>query len=270
MPVAPKRMPFFEHIAELRKRLIVVVVTVVVLALGLYTWGWQIFDFVLRPVQSALELAGAEKLNILGPFATFTLRFKVATYAAIVVASPIIIWQVMAFFLPALKPKEQRYVVPTFGTMVALFIGGIAFCYIVVAPTAFEWMVAQAGGNSVQVLPDAALWFQAVLLLLFAFGLGFQLPVIVFYLMIFNIVPYNKLRANWRYAYVIIVTTAAIATPDWSPVTMGALAAALIVLYEGSMLLARIVLSRRIGEQKRREAIMAAGGDPDEIDALDA
>jgi len=265
MPIAPKRLPFFEHVAELRKRLIVVVATIGGLALVLYTWGWDIYDLVMKPVMPALAAAGADQFNVLGPFGGFTLRFKVAAYAALVIGSPIIIWQTMAFFLPALKPKERRYVVPTFGAMVGLFLGGVVFCYLVILPKAFEWMVGQAASSTVGVLPDAALWFQAVVLVMLAFGIGFELPVVVFYLLIFNIVPYAKLRQNWRIAYVTIVTTAAIATPDWSPVTMGALAGALIVLYEGSLLLARVVLSKRIAEQKRREELEAAGIDPDEL-----
>jgi sec-independent protein translocase protein TatC len=103
-------------------------------------------------------------------------------------------------------------------------------------------------------MPDAARWFGGVILLLLAFGVGFQIPVIVFYLMIFNIVPYKKLRQNWRVSYVALMCVSAIATPDWSPVTMGALFGALVVLYETSMALARVVLARRIAEQRRLEA----------------
>ncbi len=253
MPIGPKRLPFFEHIAELRQRLVIVLTTLFVLALALYTWGWQIYNLIMLPVLPSLKAVGIEKLNILGPFGGFTLRFKVAMYAAVIIGSPIIIWQFMAFFLPALKPKERRYVVPTFIAMLTLFISGIVFCYFVITPKAFEWMVGQASAQSIAMLPDAAMWFQAVTLVLLAFGIGFELPVVVFYLLIFNIVPYKKLRENWRVAYVVIVTTAAVATPDWSPVTMGALAAALLVLYEASLLLARVVLSRRIAEQKRME-----------------
>lgn len=266
MPIGPKRLPFFEHIAELRKRLIIIVSTVSVISLVLYTWAWQIYDFILAPVMPALKSAGVKQLNVLGPFGGFTLRFKVSMYAAIAIASPIIIWQVMAFFLPALKPKERKYVLPTFGAMVGLFLGGIVFSYLVILDPAFGWMVGQAASTTVGILPEAALWFQAVTLLMLAFGIGFQLPIIVFYLMIFDIVPYKKLRENWRVSYVAIACISAVATPDWSPVTMGALAAALMVLYEASMLLARVVLSKRIAEQQRRQALEDAGLDPDAIE----
>ncbi len=254
MPIGPKRLPFLEHIAELRQRLIIVVSVVGVASLVLYTWAWDVYEFVLAPVMPYLMDAGVDQFVVGGPFEGFTLRFKVAMYAALVLASPIIIWQVMAFFLPALKPRERRYVIPTFLTMLALFSAGVVFCYIVVAPVGFEWMISQTANSVVGQLGLAEKWFQGVMLLLLAFGIGFQLPVVVFYLMIFNVVPYQKLRKNWRIAYVVIMVVAAIATPDWSPVTMGALFVALVALYEGSMLLARVVLSKRIAEQQRLEA----------------
>jgi len=117
----------------------------------------------------------------------------------------------------------------------------------------FAWMIDQTTGSVVGQLGMADRWFQGVMLMLLAFGLGFQLPVIVFYLMIFNVVPYKKLRQNWRVAYVVIMITSAIATPDWSPVTMGSLFLALVLLYELSMLLARVVLSKRIAAQQAAE-----------------
>ncbi len=249
-------MPFFDHLSELRRRLVIIVASVSIVSLVVYTWAWDIYDFIMKPVLPYLKKAGAESLVTLGPFEGFTLRFRVSLYAAIVIASPIIIWQVMAFFLPALKSRERKYVIPTFAAMITLFLGGITFCYIVVLPKAFEWMIAQLGG-AVGLMPDAARWFGGVTLLLLAFGVGFQIPVIVFYLMIFDIVPYKTLRSNWRVAYVTLMVVSAIATPDWSPVTMGALFAALVVLYEASMLLARVVLSRRIAEQRRLEAAEA-------------
>ena len=241
-------MPFFDHIAELRKRLIVIAAVVLIGSTTLYFWAPQIYDFVMRPVLTIPALAD-KPMNILGPWGTFGLRFTVALYASIIIGSPIILWEIMAFFLPALKPKERKYVIPTFFAMILLFAGGVAFCYWKIIATAFGWMVAQAWG-SVQVLPDARLYFSGATLLMLGFGLAFQLPVIVFYLVLFNIVPYGTLRKNWRVVYVALMIAASVATPDWSPVTMGALFAALIGLYELSMLLARVLLAKRIAQQK--------------------
>lgn len=247
-------MPFFEHLAELRKRLIIVLACVSVVSLVMYTWAWDVYEFVLAPVMPYLKDAGVDSFKVGGPFEGFTLRFRVSMYAALVMTSPVIIWQIMAFFLPALRPKERRYVIPTFFAMLALFAGGVAFSYIVVAPVGFQWMIDQTTGSVVGQLGLADRWFTGVILLLFAFGIGFELPVIVFYLIVFNVVPYKKLRENWRVAYVVIMIVAAVATPDWSPVTMGSLFAALVALYEISMLLARSVLAKRIAEQAAEAA----------------
>ena len=249
MPITPSRMPFFDHIAELRRRITVIAVTIIVGSMALYVWGWQIFDFVMAPITPLLN---GVKWQIFTPFGTFGLRFTVAFYASLVVGGPIIIWQIMAFFLPALREKERRYIIPTFAALVLLFIMGVAFCYTVILHTAFQWIIAQ-GGNSVGLTPDAAKYFQGVMMMLLGFGIGFELPVVVFYLVIFNIVPYAKLRASWRVVYVVLMVVASAATPDWSPWTMGGLYVALVVLYEISMLLARITLRKRIAAQKAAE-----------------
>ena len=249
MPITPSRMPFFDHIAELRRRIVVVAVTIIVGSMGLYYWGWDIFNFVVAPITPLLH---GEKWQIFTPFGTFGLRFTVAFYASLVVGGPIIIWQIMAFFLPALRDKEKRYIIPTFIALVVLFVTGVAFCYLVILSTAFQWIFSQ-GGASIGQTPDAAKYFQGVIMMLLGFGIGFELPVVVFYLVIFNIVPYAKLRSSWRVVYVVLMLVASAATPDWSPWTMGGLYVALVLLYEVSMLLARVTLRKRIAAQKREE-----------------
>ncbi|MDA3935974.1 MAG: twin-arginine translocase subunit TatC, partial [Actinomycetota bacterium] len=143
-----------------------------------------------------------------------------------------------------------HYVIPTFLTAVALFATGVAFCYFTVLGVAFEWMLSQTW-DTVGQIADASKFFSGATLLMLGFGIGFELPIVVFYLVLFNIVPYAKLRENWRVAYVTLMVVASIATPDWSPVTMGALFGALVLLYEGSLLMARVLLAKRIAEQKR-------------------
>ena len=256
MPITPQRMPFFDHIAELRRRVVVIAATIVVLSMALYTWGWQIYDFVMAPVLPLLK----SPPTIFGPFGTFGLRFQVAFYASMVVGAPIIIWQIGAFFLPALKAKERRYIVPTFIAAVLLFGLGLTFCYEVIMSVGFKWILDQ-GGTAVQVIPDAQKFFEGVGLLLIGFGVGFELPIVVFYLVIFNIVPYAKLRSQWRVVYVVLMVVASAATPDWSPWTMGGLFVALVGLYEISMLLARVTLRKRIAAQKAAELALYGDGD---------
>jgi sec-independent protein translocase protein TatC len=235
----------------LRRRLAIVVVSLALLTVAGYFFSTFFIDFVLRPVAASLPPKTTFVVNQ-SPIDAMTLRFKAGFYLALIIDSPIIIWQVMAFFLPALKPKERRYVVPTFIAMVLLFLGGLAFCYFIVLQPAFSWLLGQ-GVNLGTALPQVGTYFDMALLMLIVFGVAFQLPVIVFYLLIFNIVPYKTLRKNWRVVYISLLAMAAFGTPDWSPVTNLGLWGALIVLYEASMLLARVVLSRRLKVQNELE-----------------
>lgn len=252
MPIGPKRLPFFEHIAELRQRLVIIVLTLFVGSTVLYfnpmfTW---ILNWVLAPIKSMIP---GKRLNVFGPFETFTFRFKVSLFAAIVLFSPIIIWQIMAYFLPALKPKERRWFVPTFFAAVALFLTGAGFAYAVIMKPAFQFMFTQ-GGDLVNIVPAADKFLTGIGLLLVGFGLAFEIPIVVFYAIGFGLIPYRKLRENWRFSYVALAIVAAVATPDWSPVTMGLLGGSLVVLYEGSLLLARVVFAKRIKEREALEA----------------
>jgi sec-independent protein translocase protein TatC len=249
MPIGPARMPFFEHIAELRKRLAIIIGFVFATSMVAYFFALPIFDFIMRPVYAA---SPGLKFIAVGPFEQFTVRFQTGLYAAIVLTSPIWIWQIMAFFLPALKPKERRWFVPIFAAVVFFFLMGTVFCYGIVLKPGFTWLLSQ-GGGTISQLPSAAQFLSGVVLFLFAFGLGFQTPVVVFGLVYLQIVPYQKLRQNWRIVYVVLMVVASVATPDWSYVTMGMLFGAMVALYEGSMLLSRVLLSKKIARQRAEE-----------------
>ncbi|NTU89507.1 MAG: preprotein translocase subunit TatC, partial [Actinobacteria bacterium] len=118
MPVGPARMPLFDHLGELRRRLVIIVVSLIIAACILYIVTPQIIDFLVAPIAPYLP-QGSEILVVLNPLGGFTIRFKVAFFAAAIVCSPIILWQLLAFFLPALKPSERKWFLPTFGVGVA-------------------------------------------------------------------------------------------------------------------------------------------------------
>lgn len=243
-------MPFLEHLDELRKRLFVVIAVVGLASIAIYFFTDPVYRFLIAPISPLIEGGKPVTLRILD---AMTLRFKLALYTGVVVSSPIIIWQTMGFFLPALKPHERRWVVPTFIAIAGLFLAGAAFCYTVILGPSFEWLVEQNGSLFDWVAQGTDLLF-AVIYFMLGFGLAFQTPVIVFYLVYFGVVPYKTLRENWRVAWVIIAIVSAMATPDWSPVTMGALAAAMIVLFELSMFLVRALLARKIRAQQAEDA----------------
>lgn len=249
MPISPKRMPFFAHLDELRRRLAWIVAVVFGSAIALYYWGWDIYTFLMRPVIEHLgDTPLPDPFIATNPFELFAMRFMVALFAAAVATSPVWMYHVMAFFLPALKPKERKWFVPVLAAMVVFFIMGVVFCWLYVLGPGFGWLLAQ-GGDTVTMLPRASEFFRGVTLFLLGFGLGFQTPVVVFGLIVMEIVPYEKLRQNWRTAYVVIMVIASVATPDWSWVTMLSLFGAMLALYELSLLFAKIVMRKRISAQ---------------------
>lgn len=256
MPIGPARMPLLDHLGELRMRLVRIVVCLLVAAVVLYLATPTLGQFLLAPIADFIpsDAEGLAALQAIDPFEGFSTRFKIAVWAAVVATSPVILWQLLAFFLPALKPSERKWFVPTFTAAVALFIIGVVFCYLVILNPAFEWLTNQAAGFGT-VAPRMSTYIDIIIKFELAFGIAFELPLVVFYLVIFDIIPYKKLRESWRVVYVALMVICAMATPDASPITMLLMFAAMVALYEGSLLLSRIVLRKRIKKQNEELAL---------------
>ena len=254
MAIGPARMPLMDHLGELRMRIVRVLWWLLVAILILYVASPAIGQFLLIPIAELLpqDAAGLADLQAIDPFESFSVRFKIATWSAVVATSPMIMWQILAFFLPALKPNERKWFIPTFMAAVVLFVAGTVFCYFIVLRPAFGWLVGQAAGLGT-VIPRMGTYISMIINFELGFGLAFELPLVIFYLVVFNIVPYQKLRGAWRVVYTVLIVASAMITPDASPVTMIILFIALIALYEVSLLLARIVLNRRIRKQEEEE-----------------
>lgn len=251
MAIGPARMSLMEHLGELRMRLVRIIVCLIVATCVFYLTTNTVVQFLLAPVAEFMPVdeSGNVMLNVFGAFDAFSVRIAVALWTAVVATAPVILWQILAFFLPALKPRERKWFIPTFVAAVALFITGTVFCYCIILNPAFQWLTDQASGFAT-ILPEASQWVDIILKFEIGFGIGFEMPLVVFYLVMFEVVPYKKLRSSWRVVYVGLLVFSAMVTPDASPVTMALMFAAMVVLYEVSLLAARIGLKRRI---KRRE-----------------
>ena len=245
MPIGPARMPIMDHLGELRRRLTIVVVSVIVCALIVYFATPTLIELMIDQIRDAMR--GGE-LYVFTALGGFTIRFKVALFFSVIVCCPIIIWEVMAFFLPALKPSERRWVVPTVAAMVALFFLGMIFCYLVIQPAAFGWLLDQTF-EFAQSMANAEDYLNIYMLLEIGFGVAFQLPLVIFYLSIFHLVPYATFRSQWRIVYVALMVLSAVVTPDASPVTMILMFAVLIALYEVALAVARYIIIARDGKQ---------------------
>lgn len=250
MPVGPARMPLFDHLGELRMRLVRIIACLAIAVVVFYMATPIMGQFLLLPISEFLptDASGFASLQAIDPFEAFSTRFKISLWASVVACAPVILWQILAFFLPALKPSERKWFIPTFAAAVGLFIFGTIFCYLVILNPAFQWLTDQANGLGT-VAPRMSSYIDMIIKFELGFGFAFELPLIVFYLVIFDVVPYKKLRGSWRTVYVVLMVISAMATPDASPITMLLMFAALLVLYEGSLLIARIVLRNRIKKQ---------------------
>jgi len=239
-------MPLFDHLAELRRRLTIVVVSVIGAALVVYLATPTLIDIMLDPVNRVLPEGST--LTVLTALGGFTIRFKVSLFFGMIMCTPIILWQILGFFLPALTEAERKWVVPTIAAMVGLFYLGMLFCYLVVQQAAFGWLVEQITEFATATV-DAENYLSIMMLLEVGFGIAFQLPLIIFYLSILHVVPYRTFRSQWRYVYVILLVLCGVVTPDASPVTMILMYAVMLALYEVSLAVARRVIVMRDGKE---------------------
>lgn len=256
MPIGPARMPLFDHLGELRMRLVRIVACLAIAVCVFYLSAPIMGQFLLLPIAEFLPFdpeTGWVETVALDPFEAFATRFEIAFFYSVIATSPVILWQLLAFFLPALKPKERKWFMPTFAVGVVLFILGVVFCYLVILQAAFQWLTDQAMGLG-YVEPRMSSYIDIIIKFEVAFGFAFELPLVIFYLVIFDVIPYKKLRESWRVVYVVLMVLCAVITPDASPVTMLLLFAAMIALYELSLLAARVVLAKRIKKQNEELA----------------
>ena len=191
MPIGPKRMPFCDHLEELRRRLIIIV--------GLSSWprssstsgSWDIFEFLMAPSSPSLD---GQQLTSMGPFELFTLRFKVALFGRSWSCSPIMIYQVMAFFCRRSSPRSSGTSCPRSSWRVVLFFAGQRVLLLRRAGPGVRVDAGSGDSDTVRCCPRPRGIFTGVTLFLLGFGLGFEMPVVVFDLIVFDIVPYEKMR----------------------------------------------------------------------------
>ena len=239
-------MPLMDHLGELRRRLTIVIVSVLTTAVIIYFAAPTLIDMMMDPIRSSLP--EGTQLTVLTALGGFTIRFKVAIFFGVIISTPIIIWEAMGFFLPALHANERKWVVPTVAAMVVLFFLGMIFCYIIIQRAAFGWLLDQTL-DFADVVANAEDFLNIMMLLEVGFGIAFELPLVIFYLSVLHIVPYKTLREQWRFIYVGLLTLSATVTPDASPVTMILMFAALIGLYEVALAIARAVVVARDGRE---------------------
>jgi sec-independent protein translocase protein TatC len=226
------RLTLVEHLDELRARLIV---CVAVLALALALCFWQ--NNLLLEIANGPLPSDHDELLTFGVTEPFTTTLTVATYGALILSLPVLLYQVYAYVLPAFSDRERRTVLPILLMFPVLFLAGLAFSYFVVMPAAVKFLL-NFNDSQFNVQVRARDYYSFFSTTMLAGGLIFQLPLAILAVTRLGIVRVEQLRANRRYAYLAIAVVAA-ALPGVDPVTMLIEMVPLLVLYELSILLAR-------------------------------
>lgn len=248
--MADQKMTLIEHLEELRRRIIVMFLSLVVAISVGYIFSWDILGFLKEPAAKAGIPLNLYYQTVLEPF---MVRFRIAMYAAIVLALPVIIYEVIAFIAPALRKRERRFMFYALFFIIIFFLAGVAFCYMYILPVGLKWLTGQSDGQIAPVLM-AGQYVSFVALLMVGVGLSFETPLVVWLVVRLGIVTPQKLHKNWRIGVIIILAFAALITPDWNPVTMLLVAAPMFLLYEGSILFAMVGMR---GAKKRKKALEA-------------
>lgn len=248
------QMTFFEHLVELRKRIINSLIAVVVGA----TIGWLVaprfVNFITVPIQKALKAHNLNpQLVYTGPTDYLSLLIKLSIYLGIVMASPIILYQIWLFVAPALYRNEKSAVTGFLFSTVFLFLAGIAFAYFLALPHILNFLVGFQGPVVPLIKIDD--YFDLVFLVIVALGLVFELPVLIFFLTLFGIVTPAFLIQNTKYAILVITVIAAIVTPTPDAVTMLLVMGVMTALYFVGVGVSWVVVTKR----QRREAAEAKG-----------
>ncbi len=238
-------MTVMEHLRELRSRLIVSALAFVVAAVVIFVLYDQVQEFLRRPLCSLPDTLVPRNCRLLTFGATegLSVRLKVAAAGGFIFASPVWLYELWAFITPGLTMKEKRYAGPFIFSALFLFSAGMAFAYFML-PNALRFLI-QISGEGVDVNFRAQDYVNFVGLVLIAFGVTFQLPLLLFFLGLANVITVEQLRRYRRYAIVGIAVLGAVVTPTQDPFTMLALSAPLYALYELVIVLLSVVKKRR-------------------------
>ena len=232
------RMTVFEHLGELRRRLIICIVAVAVAATIVFIVAPEIISFLVTFYKNATN-GSRNALVFTGPLDAFATRLKIATYGGIVLASPVWLFQMWRFITPGLNPNEKKYAIPFIVSSIVLFIMGGIVALLTLEP-ALNFLL-KIGGSDLKPLLTADKYISLVSLMIVAFGLSFEFPVVLVFLLIARVLTTAQLRHWRRYAAVIIVAFAAIITPSQDPYSLFAMAIPMYIFYEGSILIGRFL-----------------------------
>lgn len=242
-----KQLPFLTHLAELRHRILKSLLAVLIFFVPGYHFKNETFDLLMKPIRDSLPEGSS--LIFTKPAEGFTTFLKVSFFAAVILAIPVILYQLWKFIAPALYRNEQRILIPlvAFGT-IFFFIGAL-FCYFVAAPAAFRFLLGEYTTDYVKALPNISDALSFLMSMMIGFGIVFEFPVASFVLARIGLIDAKLLRSKRKYAILISALAAAIITPTTDALSMMFMLVPIVIFYEIGIVVAWIFEKKRDEEQ---------------------
>ena len=238
-------MTLVEHLAELRRRLFISLIALAVgTAVGLFLYH-PVLEALTRPycdVKQSIDPEAACRLVVTDPLESFSIRLRVSAYLGLLIASPVVLWQVWRFITPGLYEREKRYAVPFVAASVVLFLLGAGLALLTFEKT-LDFFAAFGGGD-LELLYTPGKYLGLLVMMMLIFGLGFEFPVVLVFLQLAGLLSWRTLARFRRYAIVGIFAVDAVITPSGDPVTLLAMAIPMVLFYEAAILIGRFVLKK--------------------------
>ncbi len=250
--VATEEMSIIGHLTELRQRIVRSMLAVALGASFILIFYDHFLSLLTRPYVNLCarrpDFNCAGELYALGPIEGLSSRMRISGYGGLILALPVVMWQIWRFVVPALSNREKKYSIPFILSSVILFAfgGGLAYWTL---DKALEFLISWSG-EGVEQTYQISRYISLVALMVLAFGVGFLLPVLIVFLQLVNVVTPQALLKQWRVSFMVIFVLAAVITPSGDPISMLALAIPMSLLFIVAVLIGFIAQRRR----RKREA----------------
>lgn len=239
------RMTLIEHLTELRRRIFICVIAVAVGAVVMFILFPQVLNLLEEPyreVTKNVERCQPDGCDLIAtnPLAPFLVRMKVAAYGGLALALPVVMWQIWRFVVPGLYPNERRYAIPFIASAVVLFLLGAFFAWLTV-DRALDFLLIGSVGGEIEPFVSADEYLTLISLMLLAFGVAFEFPLLLVFLMLVGVLNTRTLRRSRRWAAVGITVFAAIITPSQDPFSLLFMAVPMYLFYEAAIVVGRVL-----------------------------
>ena len=236
-PDALAAMTLVEHLTELRTRLFISCVAIAIGAVIAFALYERILDFLVDPYCDIRK--GDCNLFVTSPLEGLATRLKIAGYGGVMLASPVVLWEVWRFITPGLHKREKRYAIPFIMASTFLFFLGVGLAYLTF-PRALDFLIDVGGADLSQIFSPKE-YVSFFLKIMLAFGLAFEFPVVLVFLQIARVITSKRLSSFRRPAVVIIVAAAAVITPSQDPYSLLAMAGPMYIFYELSIIIGKLL-----------------------------